>query len=46
MIQLPEQSALDRLAQRLELNGVAYEQRSDGLFTRDPAQNGILFTVV
>ncbi|MEZ4713102.1 MAG: VOC family protein [Caldilineaceae bacterium] len=45
VIQLPEQSALERLIQRLDANSVAYEQRSDGLFTRDPAQNGILFVV-
>lgn len=45
VIQLPEQAALEQLMQRLDTSDVAYERRSNGLFTRDPAQNGILFVV-
>ena len=44
VVQLPEHSALDQLVQRLDANGVAHEPRDNGLFTRDPAQNGILFS--
>ncbi|MCB0116609.1 MAG: VOC family protein [Caldilineaceae bacterium] len=34
-----------RLVERFDAAGVAYESRSDGLFARDPAQNGVLFVV-
>ena len=44
VVQLPEQPALDQLVQRLDANGVAHEPLDNGLFTRDPAQNGILFS--
>lgn len=43
VIQLAEQAERDRLLERLAHNGVAFEVREDGLFVRDPAQNGILF---
>lgn len=32
-----------RLAGRLQTAGIPYEDRSEGIFVRDPAQNGILF---
>lgn len=34
-----------RLMSRLAQAGTSYEQRSNGLFVRDPAQNGVLFVV-
>mgnify|MGYP000873207320 FL=1 len=44
-VRLDGQAELDRLVQRIEAAQVAYETRTDGLFLRDPAQNGLLFTV-
>jgi catechol 2,3-dioxygenase len=44
-IQLPKGDEMERLGERLELAQVYYEARDDGLFTRDPSQNGILFVV-
>lgn len=44
-IVLANQSELDALVTRLDAAEVAHETRSDGLFVRDPAQNGILFVV-
>lgn len=45
VIQLPNQAERNRLIERLERGGVAFQSRADGLFVRDPAQNGILFVV-
>ncbi len=42
---LPEQTALNEIAVRLEHAGVPHERREDGLFLRDPSQNGVLFRV-
>lgn len=39
----PDQRA--NLITRLEQNKVVFTERNDGLFVRDPAQNGILFVV-
>jgi hypothetical protein len=36
---------MERLVERLEKAQVYYEARDDGLFVRDPSQNGILFVV-
>jgi len=44
-VRLAGQAELDRLVQRLEAAQAVYETRTDGLFLRDPAQNGLLFTV-
>jgi catechol 2,3-dioxygenase len=44
-IQLPGEDELERLVERLERVRVCYEKRDDGLFTRDPSQNGMLFVV-
>ena len=43
VIQLADQAERDRLIERLAHHKVAFESRPDGLFVRDPAQNGILF---
>lgn len=42
---LPDQAERTRLLVRLAAGNVAYTVRSDGLWVRDPAQNGILFVV-
>lgn len=34
-----------RLIERLTTRGVAYAERADGLFVRDPSENGVLFVV-
>lgn len=44
-IQLPGEDELERLVERLERARVFYEKSDDGLFTRDPSQNGMLFVV-
>jgi catechol 2,3-dioxygenase len=42
-VRLANAEEQQRLAERLQAGGVAYEARNEGLFVRDPAQNGILF---
>jgi catechol 2,3-dioxygenase len=42
LIVVPGEDGLAALRNRLERAGVAYEQRDDGLFMRDPSQNGVL----
>jgi catechol 2,3-dioxygenase len=44
-IVLPTETECSALVARLAQAGVAQEARADGLFVRDPAQNGILFVV-
>ncbi len=44
-IHLVNQAEQVNLVTRLEQNKVAFTERNDGLFVRDPAQNGILFVV-
>ncbi len=44
-VRLDGQAELNRLKQRLEGAPVSVEVRGDGLFVRDPSQNGLLFTV-
>ena len=44
-IQLHGEGEMERLVERLEKAQVYYEARDDGLFTRDPSQNGMLFVV-
>jgi len=38
---LPDLTALNEIAGRLETAGVPYERMEDGLFLRDPSQNGV-----
>lgn len=45
VVQLPDDEEQARLIARLEAANVAYELREDGLWARDPSQNGILFAV-
>lgn len=45
VIELPAESVRAQLIERLERGGVAVTERADGLFVRDPAQNGLLFVV-
>jgi catechol 2,3-dioxygenase len=44
-IQQPGEDEKERLVERLEMARVPYEAREDGIFTRDPSQNGMLFVV-
>lgn len=44
-IVLANETERSALVTRLAQAGVAYEARADGLFVRDPAQNGVLFVV-
>lgn len=41
-IDLPDRAALDAVIGRLKAAGLAVETRPEGLFVRDPSQNGIL----
>ena len=43
-VHLANAAEKDRLIERIEGGGVQYQERGDGLFVRDPAKNGILFT--
>lgn len=45
VIQLANASEKRALLERLAKDNTKFEERSDGLFVRDPAQNGILFVV-
>jgi catechol 2,3-dioxygenase len=45
VVVLPSAAERDRLRQRLADARVAVEERVDGLFVRDPSQNGVLFVV-
>lgn len=45
VIHLPSSEERARLIQRLEAGKLRFEERADGLFVRDPAQNGLLFVV-
>jgi catechol 2,3-dioxygenase len=45
LIVVPGEDDLAALRNRLARAGVAYEQRSDGLFLHDPSQNGVLVGV-
>jgi catechol 2,3-dioxygenase len=42
-VRLANREEQERLAERLQAGGVAYETRDEGLFVRDPAGNGVLF---
>lgn len=44
-IALPNQTELDRAVARLEAGGVKTEMTDDGVFVRDPSQNGIVLTL-
>ncbi|PKN86442.1 MAG: glyoxalase [Chloroflexi bacterium HGW-Chloroflexi-8] len=41
---LPSAGELDRMAKHMQQIGLAFERRAEGLFVRDPSQNGIIFT--
>ena len=43
---LPNTEELERLADGLEEKDLAFERRPEGLFLRDPSQNGLLFSTV
>lgn len=43
-VHLAEAAEKDHLLARLDAEAVQFEERADGLFVRDPAKNGILFT--
>jgi catechol 2,3-dioxygenase len=45
VVQLPNQDEQTKLIARLEKANVSFEARKDGLFVRDPSQNGLMFTV-
>lgn len=44
-IVFPDQDALQATAVRLQSADIPYEKRGDGLFLRDPANNGILLSI-
>ncbi len=41
---LPNSTELERMAEHMLQVGIAFEQREEGLFVRDPSQIGLLFT--
>ncbi len=43
-IQLPSQNEMEKLATRINSADIFFEQREEGVFVRDPSQNGVLFT--
>ncbi|MGQ0600661.1 MAG: VOC family protein [Anaerolineales bacterium] len=43
-VRLPDAEALNATADRARAAGLALEERSDGLLTRDPSQNALLIT--
>lgn len=45
MVILPDDGELTKLISRLASSNTPYEEREKGIFLRDPAQNGILFSV-
>jgi len=42
---LPNSTELERMAEHMLQIGIAFERNAEGLFVRDPSQNGIVFTV-
>ena len=44
-IQLPTPAALQATVDNIRAMGVAVEERADGVFLRDPSQNGVLITL-
>ena len=44
-VRLTGQDEIAHLLRRLEAAQIPYERRDEGLFLRDPAQNGVLFTL-
>ena len=45
-VELPTAEDLEIVADRVEQAGIAIEQTEDGLLIRDPAQNGVVLTVL
>jgi catechol 2,3-dioxygenase len=44
-IRLPNQAELDKIADQVRQAGCALDERRDGLFIRDPSENGVLLGV-
>jgi len=44
VIQLPNFAELSRVAARVRHAGIQFQERDDGVFIRDPSQNGVLLT--
>lgn len=44
-VTIPSQDEMARLIERMERAGVSYEENEDGLFVKDPSQNGIQFVI-
>jgi catechol 2,3-dioxygenase len=44
-ISLPDQVELEKVAARLREAGLTPEERTEGLFLRDPSQNGLMLTI-
>ena len=44
-VELPDETELARVIERLQRAGIAVEHSQDGLLVRDPSQNGVLLTV-
>jgi catechol 2,3-dioxygenase len=45
VVQLPSNEEKEKLITRLETANISFEKRADGLFVRDPSQNGLVFSV-
>ena len=41
---LPNAGELNRMAERMEQTGVTFDRLDEGLFVRDPSQNGMIFS--
>lgn len=44
-VELPDQTELDRVLERVRQAGIPIEQTADGALLRDPFQNGVMLTV-
>lgn len=44
-IVLPDQVSLTQVAEQIRAKGIPLEEREEGLFLRDPSQNGVVLTV-
>jgi len=42
---LPNQEELDQVVDRLQTSGILVEKRTEGLFFRDPSENGVVLTL-
>lgn len=46
MVRVPGEDQLRALVDRMSAANLSYEEMDGGIFTRDPSQNGLLFTLV